>query len=163
LRCPTGSRFSICCGARNPDLRSLALVALRAFSIAAGGRLHRPIRENREASLFAMLHPARVQIKLGFAFALAILLCGCIADQKKQVAACEIDAKRTYPDKTLHGTSPSIDMANFIQACMRMAGYDFTCGPDDMSLSGSYPCYRPSSKLGRWAYETVRWLKQHGF
>ena len=113
--------------------------------------------------LFPMSHRAGVLIKWGFAFTLAVLLCGCIADLKKQVAACEVDAKRTYPDKTLRGTtSPSTDMGHFIQACMRVAGYDFTCGPEDMSLSGSYPCYRPSSKFGRWAYEIERWLKQHG-
>jgi hypothetical protein len=104
-----------------------------------------------------------MQMKWGCAFTLALLLSGCIADQKKQVAACEIDAKRTYPDKTLRGTSPSVEMADFIQACMRTAGYDFTCGRDDMPLSGIYHCYRPSSKFGRWTYEIERLLKQHGF
>ena len=110
-----------------------------------------------------MSHRAEVRIKWGFAFALALLLCGCIADQKKQAATCETDAKHAYPDKTLRGTSPSTDMADFIHACMRVAGYDFACRPDDMSLSGDYFCYRPSSTLARWAYEIERALKQHGF
>ena len=64
-----------------------------------------------------MSHRAEVRIKWGFAFALALLLCGCIADQKKQVATCETDAKHAYPDKTLRGTPPSTDMADFIHAC----------------------------------------------
>jgi hypothetical protein len=102
-----------------------------------------------------MSHLARVHV-----FAVAMLLCGCIADQKKQLASCEIDATRNYPGKTWHGASPSIDMAEFIQACMKTAGYDFMCRPDDMSLSGSHPCYRPSSKLGHWADEIERWLRQ---
>ena len=109
-----------------------------------------------------MLHRAEVQIKWGCTFVLALLLCGCIADQKKQAAACEINAKHAYPDKTLRGTSPSTDMAGFIQTCMRAAGYDFACKPDDMSLSGDWFCHRPRSKLGRWAYEIERSLKQHG-
>jgi hypothetical protein len=121
------------------------------------------MNRNKKRCLFAMSHRAGMQIKWVCAFTFAFLLCGCIADQKKQVATCEIDAKRTYPDKTLRGPSPCIEMADFIQACMRTAGYDFTCGPDDMPLSGIYHCYRPSSKLGRWTYEIERWFKQHGF
>jgi hypothetical protein len=109
-----------------------------------------------------MLRQAGVQIKWGCTFMLALSLCGCIADQKKQVAGCEIDAKRAYPDKSSRGASPSTHMADVIQACMRVAGYDFVCGPDDMSLSRDYFCYRPSTKLGRWAYEIERLLKQHG-
>ena len=106
-----------------------------------------PAGPNREASLFAMLHPARVQIKLGFAFAVAILLCGCIADQKKQVAACEMDAKRTYPDKTLHGTPPSIDMADFIQACMRWPGTILRAGQTICRLAAAIPATGRRSKL----------------
>jgi hypothetical protein len=66
-------------------------------------------------------------------------LMSCIEDQKQQVARCELDAKRTYPEKTFSGPSPSYDMAHFIQLCMRGAGYDFRC--DYFSLSGSYACY----------------------
>jgi hypothetical protein len=49
-------------------------------------------------------------------------LMSCIEDQKQQVARCELDAKRTYPEKTFSGPSPSYDMAHFIQLCMRGAG-----------------------------------------
>jgi hypothetical protein len=117
---------------------------------------------NEKRWLFAMSHRAGVQMKWSCTFILALLLCGCITDQKKQVAACEINAKHAFPEKTFRGTSPSTDMADFIQACMRVAGYEFACGPDDISLSGDYFCYRPSSRLGRWAYEIERSLKQHG-
>jgi hypothetical protein len=99
-------------------------------------------------------------MKLSFVIAVTMLLSGCIADQKKQLVSCETDATRKYPGKTWHGASANTDMAGFIQACMKSAGYAFTCERDDSSLSGSYPCYRPSSEFGRWSYEIERWLRQ---
>jgi len=36
-------------------------------------------------------------------------LMSCIEDQKQQVARCELDAKRTYPEKTFSDPSPSYD------------------------------------------------------
>jgi hypothetical protein len=139
--------------------RPRSLIAAGVFSV----QQRRTIGQKEEALLFPMSHRAGAPIKWSCAFTLALLLCGCIADQKKQVATCEIDAKRAFPDKTWRGVSASPDMANFIQACMGVAGYDFVCRPEDMSLSADYFCYRPRRKLGQWAYETERWIKQHGF
>jgi hypothetical protein len=99
-------------------------------------------------------------MKLSFVFAVTMLLYGCIADQKKQLVSCETDATDKYRGKTWHGASASTDMAGFIQACMKSAGYAFTCGPDDTALSGSYACYRPSSEFGSWSYDIERWLRQ---
>ena len=132
--------------------------AQQAVNKAVGVVGWRAIFERR--CFFTMSHLARVQITSGFVFGVAILLCGCIADQQKQLVSCETDASRNYPGKSWHGAFPSIEMAHFIQTCMRTAEYDFTCGPDDVSLRGSFACYRSSGKLGPWAYEIERWLRQ---
>jgi hypothetical protein len=96
--------------------------------------------------------PHRFRSTLSVGVLLAFALSSCIADPKQQVAKCELDAKRFYPEKTLYGPSPSIDMAHSIQLCMRAAGYDFRCG-GYLSLSGSFACYMPSSRVKRWLYQ----------
>ena len=92
------------------------------------------------------------------AILLLLPLTGCIADQKKQVAACEMTATQTYPGDTLTGLSPSARLAHLIQTCMRSAGYDFKCY-EAPGLSGSWPCYEPSTRGGKWSYQVERWLE----
>jgi hypothetical protein len=147
--------------------RSPAPIKLHMLGDRGRTGLRRPFRPGRPrnpgGSWVAPPVPKPVmshQMKLSFVFAVTVLLCGCIADQKNQLASCEADATRKYPGKTWHGASASTEMAGFIQACMKTAGYAFTCGPHDSALSGSYACYRPSSEFGSWSYEIERWLRQ---
>jgi hypothetical protein len=60
-------------------------------------------------------------MKVSVGVLLAFVLPGCITDPKQPTAKCALDAKRTYPEKTLFGASPSIEMAhssNFV--CVRL-------------------------------------------
>ena len=84
------------------------------------------------------------------ALILASALAGCIEDQSKQAASCQVDGARTFPTKTLRGDSPSIDLADYIQACMRKEGYVFTCSYQNLSAIPS--CYEPNGTLARWVF-----------
>ncbi len=84
-------------------------------------------------------------------------LCGCIADQKQQVASCTVKAMQTYPGDTLNVFSPSLKMADFVQTCMAAAGFKFAC-PGYPALSDRYRCYQPDSVVGNWAYRAERIL-----
>jgi len=94
---------------------------------------------------------------------IALPLAGCIADQKQQIAACYVKAAQTYPGENLNVLSPSsnqVKMADFVQACMASAGYDFTC-QGYPAVSDRYRCYVPNSLVGKWAYSVEKKLFQN--
>jgi len=88
-------------------------------------------------------------------------LAGCLADERKQMAACKIKALQTYPNDTLAGGSPSRRLAEFEQTCMRAEGYNYTCEYDN--LSDWSMCYEPSDPLDRLMHRAEQWLKDHRF
>jgi hypothetical protein len=95
----------------------------------------------------AMGYQFRPMLSVGLLLAFA--LSGRNSDPKQPMTKCELDAERTYPEKTLGRPSPSIEMAHLIQLCMQSAGYDFRCG-NYFSLSDNWACYMPSSRTERW-------------
>ncbi len=81
-------------------------------------------------------------------------LAGCFADQKRQVAACEIEALKTYPGEQLE-TSPKV--GSFMQTCMAAHGYawhiiDERCNVSFTTERNPY-CYIPDNPIGRWIYQ----------
>lgn len=86
-----------------------------------------------------------------------LFLGGCIEDQQKQAATCQLDGARTYPTKTLRGSSPSIELADYIQACMSKEGYVFSCGYQNLSSLPS--CYEPSGAFAKWTSAFERKFK----
>ena len=68
------------------------------------------------------MHPARRPFQAFWPFLalpLALALGGCLADQNKQLASCEIQANSQYP----HPTPGQPFKA--VQSCMAQAGYTF--------------------------------------
>jgi hypothetical protein len=86
---------------------------------------------------------------------------GCISLQKKTTAKCEEEGYRAYPGKNLRGSAPSREIARYVQACMKTAGYEYKCG-GQIGLSGNYGCYLPANSLARWMYDVEEWLAQFG-
>ena len=87
-------------------------------------------------------------------------LCGCFADQKKQLAACELDARRalgtdfTIKQESLNPWNSS--GGRFIELCMEAAGYERgvmndACNPA-ISFVIQASCYQPADWLGQLIY-----------
>jgi hypothetical protein len=89
-------------------------------------------------------------MKRAIIIALALPLCGCWADQKRDMAACESETRRTYPDdKELDAAQARI----LVATCMRGKGYFYN--PFTSRCAGSTPyfelspyCYTPDNHLG---------------
>lgn len=94
---------------------------------------------------------------------LVLPLSGCFQEQKQQVATCEFDARRTYPNLRLETSN---DVGEFIKLCMKAAGYDWDlsdnkCQPGFRTEANPY-CYVPSTEGGKWAYHAEQWLIARG-
>jgi hypothetical protein len=66
--------------------------------------------------------------RLLVALAVVAPLCGCWADTKRQIAACDLEATRLYPDDK--GQSSDFyyrnpDVEKYVIKCMAARGYDF--------------------------------------
>ena len=85
---------------------------------------------------------------------LAIVLTGCLADQRREIAGCSINARHTYPQTDDRMLSIRND---YIRECMEAAGYEFDLASEaknGLCWGGTYAavnpyCYRPSGLFGR--------------
>ena len=83
---------------------------------------------------------------------LAILLCGCVEDHKRQIAKCDYELLKTGKP----------NQPGFIKACMEAGGYKLhfmnaKCHvpqPLDQMERDPY-CYWPDNQLGQWLYENI--------
>ena len=89
----------------------------------------------------------------------AVALSACIDDQKQAVARCEYDVRSRLADSFNNPIGASYDREGWAQVrlCMKAHGYEMdllykTCLPGDISLDAY--CYRPMSRLARYAVET---------
>jgi hypothetical protein len=91
---------------------------------------------------------------------LSFLLTGCLEDNRRRIAQCELNADRAHPGKTLNLMSPDFDPAvgRDVQLCMRAAGYIWDVRPakcevkDDRVTANPF-CYRPSALVDFWIFQ----------
>jgi hypothetical protein len=78
----------------------------------------------------------------------ALLLTGCFDDQKQQLAKCEIEATRQYPDQEF------VKSVEHIRLCMRAAGYEWDLSDVrcDGILARNPYCYVPIRSVAKWLY-----------
>lgn len=80
-------------------------------------------------------------------------LAGCFRDQEQQVAACEIEALKTYRGETLES---STRVGSFMRLCMAAHGYVWNMQDKrcivDFPLERDPYCYVPDNPIGRWVY-----------
>ena len=81
-----------------------------------------------------------------------VTLSGCIEDQKRQVAKCELELLKTNKP----------DQLGFVRTCMQAAGYKFHLAntkchvPQPLAQIERDPyCYWPDNQLGQWLYENI--------
>src|SRR5271166_3141192 len=92
-------------------------------------------------------------------FLLLFLMPGCLEDNRRQIALCELDADRAHPGKTLNLMSNDFDAAvgRDVQLCMRAAGYIWDMRPakcevkDDRVTANPF-CYHPSGVVDLWIF-----------
>jgi len=92
---------------------------------------------------------------------LALILCGCLPDQDKDIADCEAQAARFFPvTKTLDASAPG---SRYIIECMAAKGYEFSVVPADCDgqqpLSTQAACYVPDHWLAGFYERMRRYLK----
>src|SRR6266540_6985005 len=81
---------------------------------------------------------------------LALPLCACVADQKKQLTTCELEATQLYPsqiDRVLGRQGSQV------HKCMASKGYELTaahrdCVPSPF-LYSQVRCYQPMGRVER--------------
>jgi hypothetical protein len=76
-----------------------------------------------------------------------LLLTGCLSDQKKTEAQCELDARRAYPAENFFISTRTYD---HLLLCMQAAGYERTFakkGYCPTFVAYQPACYRPSEFL----------------
>jgi hypothetical protein len=90
---------------------------------------------------------------------LLLLTAGCLEDNRRQLAQCELDASRAHPGKSLNLMSDNYDHAvgDDVQLCMRAAGYVWDMRPDkcevtDDRVKANPYCYRPSGTIDFWFF-----------
>ena len=84
---------------------------------------------------------------------LPLVLAACFADQKQQLAKCQIEGQKAYPGPTL---PVSDEVSRYIVLCMQAAGYDLNLThkacpvprPNPPFTTDPY-CYRPSGAIVR--------------
>ena len=97
--------------------------------------------------------------------ALSMTLLGCRADQWREADRCKLEAQKAYPN--VQNSYMSVPAGEFIELCMRAAGYHFdsdnpNCvnhGAFVMSERSNPLCYVPDSKLGRIGQKLEGWLR----
>lgn len=98
--------------------------------------------------------------------ALSMTLLGCRVDLEREAAKCELEAKKTYPN--VQNLYMSLPAGQFIQLCMRVAGYKFDIDNPNCVNHGAYVvsdmpnqfCYVPGSELGRIGQKLEGWLRR---
>jgi hypothetical protein len=98
--------------------------------------------------------------------ALSLTLLGCRADQQREAARCELEVQRTYPN--VQNSYMSVPAGEFIELCMRAAGYDFDSDNPNCENHGAFVlsekpnpfCYVPDSELGRIGQKLEGWLRR---
>ena len=97
--------------------------------------------------------------------ALSMTLLGCRADQWREAARCKLEAQKTYPNE--QHLYMSVPAGEFIELCMRAAGYHFdsddpNCVNHGALVMSERPnpfCYVPDSELGRIGQKLEGWLR----
>ena len=88
---------------------------------------------------------------------LALTVTGCLPDQAKDVAACQIDADRFY--QTYRAVDPADPSSQYIIGCMANKGYEFTVSPADCdsrhALTTQAACYIPKNWFA-WIIDQAR-------
>jgi len=88
-------------------------------------------------------------VRREFVLLLVFILGGCLPDQAKDVAACQVESDRFY--QVYNAADPDDPRSQYIIACMAAKGYDFTILPADCDSRHSLPtqpaCYTPNSWL----------------
>jgi hypothetical protein len=82
---------------------------------------------------------------------LAMPLSGCLQDQEIQISKCRIIARRAAPEE-LGDTILIRKHAEYMNACMRAAGYESDispeyCQPGNPPLGHNPYCYSPAAKI----------------
>ena len=89
---------------------------------------------------------------------LALFLCGCLSEQKMQLAACELEETTSI---TGQDWKQRLFQDDFISKCVRSNGYEFALSNAKCEFRNPNPkhriyrelhCYRPESWLGSLAY-----------
>jgi hypothetical protein len=79
----------------------------------------------------------------------ALALAGCLPDQSKDVAACEVEAGRFF--QLNKAADPNTTVSQYIIECMAAKGYEFTVAPADCNSQQPLPtqaaCYTPQNWL----------------
>jgi hypothetical protein len=87
--------------------------------------------------------------------AIGALLCGCLEDEKQQLAKCELGARVQYK-----GPPPVLDsdLADYMKLCMRAAGYEWDASNCAISVRDP-KCYIST----RWVEQkTIEWQTKSG-
>ena len=100
-----------------------------------------------------------MQMKRVIAVLLPLSLCGCISQQKRELATCELEAIKSFPGEKW---DQQFRQANFILSCMQENGYELDLtnrkcrppGPEvHVWLRRELHCYRPDNWFGKIGYE----------
>jgi hypothetical protein len=61
-----------------------------------------------------------------FLMCLALLLAGCLPDRERELAICQVEAMRLYPQERLNPPQQhNLHLSDFLKACMRAKGWRF--------------------------------------
>jgi len=93
----------------------------------------------------------RAALRVGW-LALPLVLTGCVAEQKHQLARCEDEAQETFRQANLE--TPEI--AEHIRLCMHDAGYEPRQRPECADPAGQSTnpyCYQPAALFERWIFQ----------
>jgi hypothetical protein len=81
-----------------------------------------------------------------------IVLVACFDDQKREAAACDIEARRVYPGERIE-----LSWANYVTKCMEAHGYDWHISDKRcevrIGMESNPYCYVPSGWLPRRLYD----------
>jgi hypothetical protein len=82
---------------------------------------------------------------------MALLLSGCDEGQEKALAQCELNAPPTYKDGWQTWGPESVGYRNYIDTCMKVAGFAFNLRPNRcvagfFTEHNSY-CYSPTDDI----------------
>jgi len=92
---------------------------------------------------------------IAIATVLAVTLNGCLSDQKQQIAKCELEALKFYPDSDHPYYSHDFERSHYVSKCMAAAGYEYVVTGKRCDFnpteSNAY-CYRPMDPVNRAAF-----------
>ena len=103
------------------------------------------------------------QMRRAVLLLVVMVLGGCLPDQAKDVAACQVESDRFY--QAYNAADPDDPRSQYIIACMAAKRYDFTILPADCDSRHSLPtqpaCYTPNNWLAGIIDEFRRPLKSN--